>query len=122
MRILGRRRHDPDDPDEHDFFVPKRARWSELQKVATAVNISDALNKACSALEDKNASLEGVLAGIDYADERKLGDIRTQDVVLARLVQHFSQLGLRNADLSEPDILGARVRVPDRGSSPTTRA
>ena len=96
--------HDPEDPDEHDFFVPKRARWSELQKVAT--NIGDALNKACSALEDKNASLEGVLAGIDYADERKLGDIRTQDVVLARLVQHFSQLGLRNADLSEPDILG----------------
>ena len=64
--------HDPEDPDEHDFFVPKRARWSEIQKVAT--NIGDALNKACSALEEKNASLEGVLAGIDYNDERKLGD------------------------------------------------
>jgi type I restriction enzyme M protein len=96
--------YDPEDPDEHDFFVPKRARWSELQKVAT--NIGDALNEACAALEDKNASLDGVLKGIDYADERKLGDIRTQDVVLAKLVQHFSKVGLRNADLSEPDMLG----------------
>ena len=25
------------DPDEHDFFVPKRARWAEIQKVATGV-------------------------------------------------------------------------------------
>ena len=96
--------HDPEDPDEHDFFVPKRARWSALQKVAT--NIGDALNTACAALEHENASLEGVLQGIDYGDERKLGDARTQDVVLARLVQHFSRIGLRNADLSEPDMLG----------------
>ncbi len=96
--------YDPEDPDEHDFFVPRRARWSELQKVAT--NIGDALNKACTALEEKNASLDGVLKGIDYADEHKLGDIRAQDAVLAKLVQHFSKVGLRNADLSEPDMLG----------------
>jgi type I restriction enzyme M protein len=34
--------HDPEDLDEHDFFVPKRARWSEIQKVAT--NIGETLN------------------------------------------------------------------------------
>ena len=96
--------HDPEDADEHDFFVPKRARWSEIQKVAT--NLGETLNKACAALEEKNTALEGVLAGIDYNDERKLGDARNRDAVLARLVQHFSKLNVRNANLSEPDMLG----------------
>ena len=95
---------DPEDPDEHQFFVPKRARWSEIQRVAT--NIGEVLNKACSALEDKNASLEGVLAGIDFNDERRLGDTKNRDTVLARLVQHFSRINLRNTALSEPDLLG----------------
>ena len=94
----------PEDVDEHQFFVPKRARWGEIQKTAT--NIGDVLNKACSALEEKNAGLEGVLAGIDYNDERKLGDAKHRDAVLARLVQHFSKLNVRNANLSEPDMLG----------------
>jgi type I restriction enzyme M protein len=92
------------DPDEHQFFVPQRARWSAIQKTAT--NIGEALNKACAVLEERNASLEGVLAGIDYNDERKLGDTKNRDTVLARLVQHFSQLSLRNDHLSEPDLLG----------------
>jgi type I restriction enzyme M protein len=95
---------DPEDKDNHQFFVPKRARWPELQKVAT--DLGGTLNKACSTLEEANHSLEGVLAGIDYNDERKLGDARNRDVVLGRLVQHFSKLSLKNADLSEPDMLG----------------
>ncbi len=95
---------DPEDADEHQFFVPPRARWASIQKTGT--NIGDALNKACSALEEKNTGLEGVLAGIDFNDERKLGDARNRDAVLARLVQHFSKLNLKNANLSEPDMLG----------------
>jgi type I restriction enzyme M protein len=95
---------DPDDPDEHDFFVPKRARWAEIQRVATGVG--ETLNKACAELEQKNDKLEGVLAGIDFNDERKLGDAKNRDSVLSRLVQHFSRLDLRNANLSEPDMLG----------------
>lgn len=92
------------DPDEHQFFVPERARWSSIEKTAT--NIGEALNKACSALEEANTSLEGVLAGIDFNDERRLGNAKNRDTVLARLVQHFGKLGLKNADLSEPDMLG----------------
>ncbi len=95
---------DPEDPDEHDFFVPKRARWSEVRKVST--NLGEVLNKAFSGLEDVNASLEGVLAGIDFNDERRLGDARNRDNVLSRLVVHFSKVDLRNANLSEPDMLG----------------
>lgn len=92
------------DPDEHQFFVPARARWSAIQTRATA--IGETLNKACAALEEQNPSLEGVLAGIDYNDERRLGDARNRDTVLARLVQHFSVVSLRNDAMSEPDLLG----------------
>jgi len=95
---------DPEDKDNHQFFVPKRARWSEIQKAAS--NIGEVLNKACAALEDGNPALDGVLAGIDYNDEQKLGDTKNRDNVLSRLVQHFSGCNLRNANLSEPDMLG----------------
>ena len=92
------------DPDEHQFFVDDRARWSAIQKRAT--NIGETLNKACAALEERNPALEGVLAGIDYNDERKLGDAKNRDTLLARLVQHFSQVSLRNDRMAEPDLLG----------------
>jgi len=101
---LVREGADPEDPDEHQFFVPKRARWSELQKAATG--LGEVLNKASAALEEHNPTLEGVLAGIDYNDERKLGDARQRDNILHQLVQHFAGLVLRNDHLSEPDMLG----------------
>ena len=34
------------DPDEHQFFVPDRARWDAIQNTAT--NIGEALNKRCA--------------------------------------------------------------------------
>ena len=43
---------------------------------------------------------------LDYNDERKLGNARNRDTVLARLVQHFSQVSLRNDRMAEPDLLG----------------
>ncbi|MCA2976955.1 MAG: SAM-dependent DNA methyltransferase [Myxococcaceae bacterium] len=92
------------DEDQHQFFVPTRARWSELQKVSTG--IGEALNKACAALEEKNESLEGLLAQIDYNDERRLGDAKNRDTVLSKLVLHFSKVNPRNSSLSEPDMHG----------------
>ncbi len=95
---------DPESPDEHEFFVPVRARWATIQTRATGVG--EALNTAAMALEEANAQLDGVLAGVDFNDERKLGEAKNRDVTLGRLVQHFSKLDLRNAKLSEPDMLG----------------
>jgi type I restriction enzyme M protein len=102
--IVRRKGDDPEDRDEHQFFVPSRARWPALQKVATG--IGEELNRAAAALEDMNPVLEGVLAGIDFNDERKLGDVRQRDSILGRLMQHFSRIVLRNDNLSEPDLLG----------------
>lgn len=92
------------DPDEHEFFVPDRARWEAIRTKAT--NIGEELNKACAALEEQNTSLEGVLAGIDFNSEQKLGDTRSRDTVLLRLVQHFSEVSLRSDQAAEPDLLG----------------
>jgi len=92
-----------DDPDEHQFFVSKRARWSEIRKVSQG--IGEEINKACGALEDQNPTLEGVLADIDF-NSNKLGDAKNRDSVLSRLINHFSQISLKNSELEEPDMLG----------------
>ncbi|EYF02682.1 class I SAM-dependent DNA methyltransferase [Chondromyces apiculatus] len=95
---------DPEDRDEHPFYVPKQARWAEIRKKSE--NLGEVLNKACHALEDENRSLQGVLAGIDFNDERRLGDAHNRESVLDRLLKHFSGVNLRNDHLSEPDMLG----------------
>jgi type I restriction enzyme M protein len=92
------------EPDEHQFFVPERARWENIRKVT--VQIGEALNKACAELEDKNSVLEGVLvSSIDFNSDR-LGDIKQRDNTLQRLVQHFSAIPMRNSDFAEHDLLG----------------
>ncbi|MCA3605733.1 MAG: SAM-dependent DNA methyltransferase [Methylobacterium sp.] len=92
------------DPDEHEFFVPERGRWSAISKLTTG--IGDQLNKACAAIEDANPSIQGVLANIDFNSESRLGDERNKENVLSRLITHFAYLDLSNASLSEPDMLG----------------
>jgi type I restriction enzyme M protein len=95
---------DPEDRDEHAFYVPPKARWRTIQKAT--MDLGTVLDTAAAALEDENPTLEGVLAGIHYNDERKLGDGKQRDTILHQLVRHFSQVDLRNASLSEPDMLG----------------
>ena len=94
------------DPDEHPFFVPEQARWPAIKKLST--NIGEALDKAAEKLEEANPSIAGVLVNIDFNSDARLGDPRNRDNVLARLVDHFSRIDLRNAAFppDEPDILG----------------
>lgn len=89
-----------DEPDEHEFNVPEKARWGFIK--SHTQNLGEILNTANEALEEANpATLEGVLAVTDFNDKDRL-----PDVVLSKLIAHFSKLRLRNEDLSEPDILG----------------
>lgn len=92
------------DPDEHEFFVPERARWENIRKATT--DIGSTLNKACEELEDANPAIEGVLVNIDFNSESRLGDPKNREVVLAGLIDHFSRIDLSNEALSEPDMLG----------------
>jgi len=91
------------DPDEHQFFVPERARWDNIKKAS--IQVGDELNKACAELEDANPLMEGVLASIDF-NTVKLGDAKQRDTTLLELIQHFSTIPMKNSDLAEPDLLG----------------
>ena len=87
--------------DEYDktFFVPERARWSNLKDLKH--DIGSELNKATEAIEEHNPSLEGVLSSIDFNIKNKLSDKKLQD-----LLSHFSKHRLRNEDFESPDMLG----------------
>lgn len=94
----------PEVREEYDWFVPPSAHWRTIE--ASDTSIGDILNKACASLEHENSKLlEGVFRGTDYNDAR-FGEARRRDAILARLVQHFSCLNLRNASLSRSDIIG----------------
>jgi len=87
-------------PDQHEFHVPEKARWEFIK--SHTQDLGTILNKANEALEEENpATLEGVLAVTDFNDKDRL-----PDVILSKLIAHFSKLRLRNEDLSDPDILG----------------
>lgn len=87
-----------DDPDQYQFYVPKKARWQELR--SKGQDIGTIINVAFESLENDNTTLEGVLTTIDFNRE-----VLTDDI-LQKLLQHFSLINLRNSNLSEPDILG----------------
>ena len=90
------------DEDEYDktFFVPERARWSNLKDLKH--DIGSELNKATEAIEEYNSSLEGVLGSVDFNKKDKLSDNELQD-----LLSHFSKYRLRNEDFESPDLLGS---------------
>jgi len=102
--ILLQEGGDPEESDEHQFFVPAEARWQLLQRSANA--IGERLNRAAAALEDSNPVLQGMLTGIDFNDAWKLGANRQRDDILSQLVRHFSQIVLRDDNLSQPGLLG----------------
>jgi len=90
--------------DADAFFVPPEARWPHLRDEVHK-DVGDGLNKALSALEASNTSLEGVLEHIDF--NRKVGQSKISDKRLRDLITHFSKYRLRNEDFEYPDLLGA---------------
>jgi type I restriction enzyme M protein len=89
-----------DDENEYTFYVPERARWSNLKDLKH--DIGDSLNKATDAIEEKNPQLEGVLSKINFNDKDKLKDTKLRD-----LLSHYSKYRLRNDDFESPDLLGS---------------
>jgi type I restriction enzyme M protein len=90
-----------DDEDEYDttFYIPPIARWDTIKDLKH--DIGAELNKAMEAIEEHNASLEGVLVSIDFNIKNKLSDKKLRD-----LLSHFSRYRLRNQDFERPDLLG----------------
>ena len=102
---IGKSREDAerlasDENEYHEtFFVPERARWSNLKDLKH--DIGSELNKATEAIEEYNSPLEGVLGSVDFNIKDKLSDKILQD-----LLSHFSKYRLRNEDFEFPDLLG----------------
>lgn len=88
-----------DAEDETYFRMPIEARWNEIKKITE--NIGEGLDRAFAAIERENTSLEGVMTATKFGDKEKLSDD-----LLQRLLRHFNQHSLRNADLYTPDLLG----------------
>lgn len=94
---------DPEDRDEYladnVFWVPKTARWPELQKEARQDAIGRILDDAMTAIEKENESLRGVL-NKNYArpqlDKRRLGE----------LIDAISRIDLQGDARESEDLLG----------------
>ena len=88
------------DRDEHEFFVPEGARWEAIS--AASMNLGETLNVASHAIEDVNTPrLDGVLVGTNWNDETKLGSPANRERIIRSLVNHFSDLDLRDANLRD---------------------
>ena len=84
--------------DEHQFAVPDEARWDRI--CSTPMNLGEALNVAGSAVEEANAGrLDGVLGGTNWNDETRLGSPANREGIIRRLLNHFSDLDLRDRNL-----------------------
>ena len=90
------------DRDEHEFFVPEQARWEAIS--AASMNLGETLNIASHAIEDANTPrLDGVLVGTNWNDETKLGSPANRERIIRSLLNHFSGLDLRDANLRGDD-------------------
>jgi type I restriction enzyme M protein len=78
---------------------PISARWFEL--ISQTENIGEALDKAFATIEANSPELQHVLTATQYGDKRVLSD-----ATLQRLLRHFNQYKLGNADLYKADMLG----------------
>jgi len=78
---------------------PAKARWSAL--TARTEHIGEALDQAFNTIEQCNPELQHVLTATQYGDKRVLSD-----ATLQRLLRHFNQYKLGNADLYKADMLG----------------
>lgn len=90
------------DPEIYEnFYVPQRARWSELKNLT--LNIGPELDKAFKAIEDepKNSELIGVLTTANYNDKERVPDKK-----LSQLLILFSGINLANKNLETKDVLG----------------
>jgi len=112
MRHLGRRWRRSRGPGQPPVLsVPKRhAGPRSRRRPATSARFP---TRRARPWKTGNPALDGVLAGIDYNDEQKLGDSKNRDNVLSRLVQHFPAATCATPTCPSRTC-SAALRVPDR--------
>ena len=90
------------EPDEHEFFVPEEARWPSL--TGPSMHLGERLNIAGEEIEAENTPrLDGILTGVNWNDESKLGGPANREKIIRSLLNHFSGLDLSNRNLTVDD-------------------
>ena len=68
------------------------------------MNLGEALNVAGEEIEFANTPrLDDVLTSVNWNDESRLGGPANRERIIRRLLNHFSELDLRDANLQQPD-------------------
>ena len=102
-KLLTEALADAEDPEEYlaenVFWVPKEARWSNLQARAKQTTIGKDIDNAMLAIESNNASLKGVLPK-DYARPA------LNKIMLGELIDLVSKIGMAEEADRSRDILG----------------
>lgn len=94
---------DPEDRDEYIaencFFVPREARWAELQAKAKLPEIGVYLDDAMSAIEKENKELKNVLPKV-------YGKANLDKASLGQLIDVISDIELQAHSVDTKDLLG----------------
>jgi type I restriction enzyme M protein len=86
-------------PEQHRFQVPAGCHWSEVR--ARSTNVGQAIQRAMREIEKANPNtLYGIFGDVQWSNKDRLSD-----ALLVNLVDHFSQMDLRNSS-APSDILG----------------
>ena len=82
----------------HRFFIPEGCLWGDIRRFSQ--NVGQKLNDTLAQIAKSNPLLDGVINRADFNKQDEIPQDR-----LIRLIEHFSQVKLGNADVT-PDILG----------------
>lgn len=86
-------------PEQHRFQIPEGCHWSDLRSRST--NVGQAIQRAMREIEKANPkTLYGIFGDVQWTNKARLSD-----ELLVDLVDHFSQLDLRNTAVPN-DVLG----------------
>lgn len=86
-------------PEQHRFQVPDGAHWADLR--ARSTNVGQAIQRAMREIEKANpTTLYGIFGDVQWTNKARLSD-----ELLIDLIDHFSQLDLRNQAVPN-DVLG----------------
>jgi type I restriction enzyme M protein len=86
-------------PEQHRFQIPDGCHWADLRSRST--NVGQAIQRAMREIEKANPkTLYGIFGDVQWTNKARLSD-----ELLVDLVDHFSQLDLRNIAVPN-DVLG----------------
>ena len=86
-------------PEQHRFQVPSGCHWSDLRTRSS--NVGQAIQRSMREIEKVNPNtLYGIFGDVQWSNKDRLSD-----ALLVNLVDHFSQMDLRNVSIPS-DILG----------------